>query len=114
MKKKPHGPSLYYASDKNILDALNQHRVNMQTIRELFLDRRILVSKDTDKDDLAYYFSRLTHDYYDHNKIAARLGVASRREKVTSLEVTSAFGPTEILKAIEKLKAETRAVREIT
>lgn len=106
MKKKIHGPSLYYASDKNILDALNQHRVNMQTIRDLFLDRRILVSKESDKDDLAYYFSRLTHDYYDHNKISARLGVAARREKVTSLEVTSQITSADILNAVEKLKAD--------
>lgn len=40
MKKRAHGPSLYYASDKNVFDALNQHKVDTPTVVKLF-QRRI-------------------------------------------------------------------------
>jgi hypothetical protein len=63
MKKRAYGPSLYYATDKNIFDALNQHKVDAATVAKLFHRRNIVVSKKTLREDLAQYFSRLTHDY---------------------------------------------------
>jgi len=106
MKKPPHGPSIYYATDKNVFDALNQHRVDQATIRQLFADRNVLVSKHTDKSELAKYFSRLVHDYQDHQRIATRLGVANRREKVTAVEITTPLKVDQIETAISSIKAE--------
>lgn len=109
MKKRLHGPSLYYASDKNVFDALNQHRVDSQTVAKLFQRRNILVSKKTLREELAQYFSRLTHDYYDHRDIAARLGVSSRRERVTSVDVEG-LDDAEMVRAVaEQLKTELEA-----
>jgi len=54
MKKKiKFGASLYYASDKNIFDALTRSRVNAETMQDLFLRRNIIVSTKTDREDLA-------------------------------------------------------------
>ncbi|WP_063892422.1 MULTISPECIES: hypothetical protein [Burkholderia] len=106
MKKPLHGPSIYYATDKNVFDALNQHRVDQATIRQLFADRNVLVSKHTDKSELAKYFSRLVHDYQDHQRIAARLGVANRREKVTAVEITTPIDVNQIEVAISTIKVE--------
>jgi hypothetical protein len=45
--KRKHGPSLYYATDKNVFDALNQHKVDMPTVLKLFERRNIVVSSKT-------------------------------------------------------------------
>jgi hypothetical protein len=106
MKNRLHGSSLYYATDKNIFDALNQHKVDMPTIIKLFERRNIIVGKKTDRAGLASYFSRLTHDYYDHKDIAARLGVSTRRERITSMDIVGADEATEIQAALDQLKQE--------
>lgn len=109
MKKRPHGPSLYYASDKNVFDALNQHKVDAPTVVKLFQRRNVVVSKKTPRDELAKYFSTLTHDYYDHKEIAARLGVAVRRERTTSMDVTGVGDIDELHGVVEQLKKEMEA-----
>jgi len=106
MKKQIHGPSLYFASDKNIFDALNQHKVNISTISKLFERRNIVISKHSPKDELAKYFSRLPHDFYDHKEIAGRLGVAPRRERITSMDVTGAAKTDQVLEVASELKKE--------
>lgn len=109
MKKRAHGPSLYYASDKNVFDALNQHKVDTPTVIRLFQRRNIVVSKKTPREDLAKYFSTLTHDYYDHKEIAARLGVAARRERTTSMDVSGVTDTDELQGVVEQLKKEMEA-----
>ena len=109
MKKRAHGPSLYYASDKNVFDALNQHKVDTPTVIRLFQRRNIVVSKKTPREDLAKYFSTLTHDYYDHKEIAARLGVVARRERTTSMDVSGVSDTDELQGVVEQLKKEMEA-----
>lgn len=109
MKKRAHGPSLYYASDKNVFDALNQHKVDTPTVVKLFQRRNVVISKKTPREELAKYFSTLTHDYYDHKEIAARLGVAVRRERTTSMDVLGVCDADELHGVIEQLKKEMEA-----
>jgi hypothetical protein len=113
LKKRSHGPSLYYATDKNVFDALNQHKVDSPTVEKLFLRRNVLVSRKTPRADLASYFSRLTHDYYDHKEIAARLGVASRRERTASIDVSGIVAVDDIQAAIEKLKVDLESTGDV-
>lgn len=109
MKKRTHGASLYYATDKNVFDALNQHKVDTPTVMRLFQRRNIIVGKKSHREDLARYFARLTHDYYDHREIAARLGISSRRERITSMDVTSVGDTEDLQVAVEQLKQEMEA-----
>lgn len=81
------GAALYYASDKNIFDALNQSKVDAATIQDLFRRRNIVCSKRTKREDLAEFFSRLTHDLSDHRELSDCLGVVPRRERVTSVDL---------------------------
>lgn len=113
MKKRTHGPSLYYASDKNVFDALNQHKVDAPTVIKLFQRRNIVVSRKTQREDLAKYFSMLTHDYYDHKEIAARLGVVARRERTTSMDVSGVSDADEVQGVVEQLKKEMEASGDI-
>jgi hypothetical protein len=113
MTKRLHGSSLYYKTDKNIFDALNQHKVDAPTVVRLFQRRNILISKKTSREDLADYFSRLTHDYFDHQEIASRLGVAPRRERITSMDVDGVGETEAILVAAEQLKKSMEATGDV-
>ncbi|MDG2942884.1 hypothetical protein [Exercitatus varius] len=79
--------SLGYANDRSVYNALNQSKLTSKKIQELFLRKGILCSSDTDRDALSSYFSRLTHDFFDHKFIANSIGVIPRREKITSTEI---------------------------
>jgi hypothetical protein len=81
---KPYGPSVYYASDKIIKDALCQTKVSLHEIVRLFRKRGIVVSPSTPREDLAIYFSRLSYDYYDQERISDALGINKRRDRTTS------------------------------
>jgi hypothetical protein len=113
MKTDKHGPSLYYATDKNVFDALNQHKVDMPTILGLFQRRNIIVGKKTPREQLAQYFARLNHDYYDHRDIANRLGVAPRRERITSMDVVGLNEVDDLEVAVEQLKQELESAGDV-
>lgn len=113
MKKRIHGPSFYYATDKNVFDALNQHKVDTPTVMKLFQRRNIIVGKKTPREDLAKYFARLTHDYYDHMDISARLGIAPRRERITSMDVMGVGEVEELQIAVDQLKQELEEAGDV-
>ncbi|WP_379654045.1 hypothetical protein [Pseudoxanthomonas sp. UC19_8] len=104
LNKSQFGPSIYFATDKNIFDALNEHKVDSSTMAELFLDRNTIVSATRDRVSLAFYFSKMNHDFYDHQRISQRLGVIPRRERMTSVELFGDVAAEELRGAIEKIK----------
>lgn len=104
---------MYYASDKNVFDALNQYRVDSATLANLFERRNIIVSKKTARDDLAEYFSRLPHDFYDHKTISEKLGVVPRRERTTSMNLVGKIDPDELKSAIEIVTKELKAEGDV-
>lgn len=106
MRNGPYGPSLYFATDKNVFDALNQHKVDPTTVMKLFQRRNIIVDMKSSREDLARYFARLSHDYYDHKDIAARLGITPRRERITSMDVLGVGTIDVLLTEIDRLKQE--------
>ena len=104
---------MYFASDKNIFDALVQYRVDAPTLAVLFERRNVVVSKKTPRDDLAEYFSRLTHDFYDHRIISEKLGVPARRERTTSMDLVGKIAPEELKIALEQIKKEINASGDV-
>lgn len=97
--------SLYSASDKAIFDALNQPKVTVADLRDLFLSRGILISKDTKRATLATSFSRYTHDYDDYCVLSSILGSANRKEKTTISKITKEVGHDELENAAIELKS---------
>ncbi|HAL7687957.1 TPA: hypothetical protein H7D02_004772, partial [Escherichia coli] len=59
--------------------------------------------------DLARNYSRMTHDYYEHQKIATLLGGQTRAEKNTCVRIESSVTKDDIIVAAEKLKKEITA-----
>lgn len=98
------GPSLYFASDKVIFDAINHSQVNTDLIRELLFERGIIVSPKTTKYELAQYFSRLTADYFDQLNIGSKLGKIARRERITYSEISEPISKKDILDALSVVK----------
>lgn len=99
------GPSLYFASDKVIFDAINHSQVNTDLIRELLFERGIIVSPKTTKYELAQYFSRLTADYFDQYNIGNKLGKIARRERITYAEISEPVAKQEILDGLSSVKS---------
>ena len=114
MKRPIHGPSLYYATDKNIFDALNEHKIDTNTVLDLFQRRNTLVSVKEKRQDLAEYFSRLAHDYYDHKDIASRLGVVARRERVTTMDISCVLTGDDIDRAIKEVQGNLEHYGDVT
>ncbi|AXV84818.1 hypothetical protein [Ralstonia solanacearum] len=98
------GPSLYYASDKNVYDALNQSKVDQDTVQAMFRRRNIVCSKQTTRQELARFFSRLTHDSLDHMDLSRRLGVNKRQERVTALYLKGDISPAAIARTVEVIR----------
>ncbi|CUJ39735.1 MULTISPECIES: hypothetical protein [Achromobacter] len=103
------GPSLYYASDKNIFEALNQSKVDQDTLQGMFRRRNIVCSKQTRREDLALFFSRLTHDSIDHQDLSRRLGVNRRQERVTALDLKGNIQDDAVERAIEVIRQSVLA-----
>lgn len=107
MKKRKFGPALYFASDKNVFEALMQkQKVDTATLAALFRNRNTIVSKATDRELLAEYFSSLTHDYYDHKIISEKIGTAPRRERSTSVDLKGDLDPGSIKSTLEEMRRE--------
>lgn len=95
--------NIYYASDKAICDALLQRKFTNVDLKELLLDRGIFMSESTPRDDVALYFSRLNHDYFDHQKIASVLSVANRKEKTSVTYLAGIDEISDMESAIHKI-----------
>jgi hypothetical protein len=105
--------SLHSVTDKALDDVLNQSEISLNELRELFLARGILISKETPRKDLARNFSKFSHDYYDHQKIASYIGVKSRREKSTSKIISTSIKIDEVVSAAEDLKAVIESTNDL-
>lgn len=104
---------LHSVTDKSIYDALSQPRVTNNELRELFLERGIIISKLTDKKDLAKNFSKLTHDYYVQKRISEIFGGFLRKEKTTSIVIKNQIEKTVLYDAADQLKKEIEKEQDL-
>lgn len=81
--------SIYSASDKALYDALNQAAVTQAEMRSLFLTHGVVISKNTNRRELATHYSRLLHDYDDFQALARLFDTGHRRERLASFRIRS-------------------------
>lgn len=96
--------SLYYASDKAMFDALTQRKVTVAHLRELFLSRGIIISPDTEKEELAKQFSSFFHDYADFQKLSILIGAHSARERTTNIDLKASLDKEQLLNSLQSTK----------
>jgi hypothetical protein len=82
---------LYSVGDKALYDALSQKKFTPITLRELYLERGVLISTKTPKKELAKNLSKDTHDYHDHQRISKKIGSVKRRERNSAVYFNSAL-----------------------
>ncbi|MDO9504062.1 hypothetical protein [Hydrogenophaga sp.] len=98
--------TIYSASDRALNDALNQKTVTNADLRELFLSRGILVSKESSRKTLALYFSRLGHDYRDYQRLAKLFGSQAHRERMAGTRIATEVALTTFESSAYELKAK--------
>ncbi|KJG68662.1 hypothetical protein [Photobacterium kishitanii] len=100
--------SLHAATDKAVFDAINQHKVTKDEVLNMFFSRGVIVSKKTDKDDLAKEFSSFFHSYNDYENLSSILGVNNRKEKLTSYTLDTSLKVSDVEDSIKKNKRKNR------
>jgi len=96
--------SLYSPSDKAIFDALCQSKVNTSEQNSILLERGIIASKQTKREDIAHYFSQFTHGYGDYFRLSQILGKNTRREKTTASVLKNKIDTTILINASNQLE----------
>ncbi|WP_180115718.1 hypothetical protein [Acinetobacter sp. YH12140] len=86
-------------NDHNIYSALNTGKVSDSAMTELFLNRGVLISPKTDKEQRAFYFSSFIHGFKDYEIISAQHAKGSRTEFTTSAQINSQIEFSDILAA---------------
>lgn len=87
--KNTHGPSIYFANDKSIFDALHNKSVTRTALKTFLKDRGIFVADNVDKEILIKYISKLTFDYFERQWLVKFFENPSKREKITSQTIKS-------------------------
>jgi hypothetical protein len=100
--------NLMFASDNAVRDALIKRKLTNADLKNLFISRGILVSKETNREDLSIYFSRLNHDYYDHQAIAKVMGVISGKEKSSVTYINNTFSKDKIESALNEVRDDQK------
>lgn len=113
MKQRRFGASIYFVTDKNIYDALNEHKVDSATVTRLFERRNTIVCSSAPREELAAHFARLNHDYFDHKEIAQRLGVVPRRERTTSIDLVGVDEIEPLLTAVRDISEDLQAYGDV-
>lgn len=98
--------SLHAATDKAIFDAINQHKVTKDEILQMFFYRGVIISKKTDKEELAKEYSSFFHSYEDYDNLSTILGVNSRKEKLTTFALETSLKVKDVESSIRKIKDE--------
>lgn len=102
--------TIFSANDKSISDALNQKAVTNANLRDLFLSRGMIISKESSRKSLASHFSRLSHDFYDYELLAAIFGGTVHRERHSSTRITTETPLTTFEAAAHELKSDLEKI----
>lgn len=104
MARRINQKNISFSSDKAIYDAVKQKKVTNEHVRTMFLDRGILISSESERDDLALYFSSLNHDFHDHVRLAEILSTTNRKDRNSFFVIDSPITEDAVLNALHAVK----------
>ncbi|EHN8761080.1 TPA: hypothetical protein ACKFV5_003406 [Enterobacter roggenkampii] len=95
---------LYFATDKNIYDALHHKRITAAKLHELLLNRGVFLSPELDKEILIEEISKLPHGFNELEHIKKLVKTYDPRESTTSVNFQTSTNQAELKSAAEALK----------
>ncbi|MBN6362424.1 hypothetical protein JZM27_14425 [Providencia huaxiensis] len=97
--------SLFFATDKNIYDALHHKRITTAMLNEILLRKGIIVSSELTKEEMISEVCRLPHCYLDLQEIKEKVqSYDSNRESTTKVTLKTETDQTELKKVIDDVK----------
>lgn len=100
------GPSIYFAHDKSVHDALRNQRVTAKVLSGFLRSRGILVSPKESREALIKQITRTFIDYHDLNEIFSWIDQVSRKERKEVNEVEVTLNAQEVIAACTSLQDE--------
>ncbi|MBI5833677.1 MAG: hypothetical protein HZB16_15355 [Armatimonadetes bacterium] len=103
---------LYYADDKDILDLLESSKQKLTTtvLREFLLGRGILVSDQEPREEIVRYLATVFLDWPDLRLLLDHTDTNPRAERVTFAKMDTSAGPSDVVAALEVVKASRAAM----
>lgn len=105
---------LYSVNDKAMFDALNQSKVTNDNVKNLFLRRGTIISKETTRKALALDFSKNFHGYKDFEYLSNIFGSIGRREKLSINILNADVERSEIDNAVDEVCANLQKDGDLT
>lgn len=96
--------NIYFATDKNIYDALHHKRITIARLREILLRKGIIVDQDLSKEELIEEVCKLPQGYSDLDSIKELVQTYDKRESITSVKLQASSSQTELKTAAELVK----------
>ncbi|MEB5609190.1 hypothetical protein [Serratia marcescens] len=101
--------NIYYATDKNIFDALHHKRVTAKILHELLFTKGILVSEELGKEALIEEVCKLPLCYIDLEKIKELVQTYDKKESKTYARLNVSVSQAEISQAANVVKKQYAA-----
>lgn len=98
------GSSIYYATDKNISDVLNQKNVTVKHLKSFLEKKGIIVAAKARKESLIEYIRAFLIDYDDRLLIMSVFGSNEKKEKTTHKVLKTELEDASILEALNDVK----------
>ncbi|MET7264593.1 hypothetical protein ABZS22_22345 [Klebsiella variicola] len=95
---------LYFATEKNIYDALHHKRITPAKLHDLLLNRGIFLSPELDKEILIEEISKLPHGFNELEHIKQMVKTYDPRESTTSLSFQISANQAELKSAAEVIR----------
>ncbi|WP_368869151.1 hypothetical protein [Proteus terrae] len=96
--------TLYYATEKNIYDALHHKRITISMLQDILLRKGIIISDRLDKEVLIEEVCKLPHGFIDLQEIKNRIQTYDPKESSTKISLSTTTDQKEIKEAIETIK----------
>ncbi|CDU09294.1 hypothetical protein GKA70_18880 [Vibrio parahaemolyticus] len=103
-ENKKVGNRLYFMNDKNIRDGLVAQRVKAEHIASILLDKGIVVSQSSSKDELLDIVQKVRFDFYDYIQLCTLLENRDRRDSLSTTEIPEKCTKGNITKAFNEVK----------
>ncbi|EKW1653651.1 hypothetical protein P9K14_001105 [Citrobacter freundii] len=96
--------NIYFATDKNIYDALHHKRITPTLLHEILLRKGIILSGELSKEDLIEEVCKLPHSFQDLVSIKELVQTYDKRESTTTVKLQTTSTQDELKRAAEQVK----------